>query len=139
MSQTLDEMLGAWKKAHDKQIYEGTDELPPRFYELRKRRTPRPRHSTRRVSRTSTFMRGCQQANPVLMKDAVSLNSHSETTQTSGTEPLAPHLWGDSLAERLRQPAQRCGRGATPILSVLPELLYKVLPESLYITLPLCY
>ena len=46
MSQTLDEMLGAWKKAHDKQIYKGTDELPPRFYEQRKRRTPRPRHST---------------------------------------------------------------------------------------------
>ena len=45
MSQTLDEMLGAWKKAHDKQIYEGTPELPPRFYEQRKRRTPRPRHS----------------------------------------------------------------------------------------------
>ena len=41
MSQTLDEMLGAWKKAHDKQIYEGTPELPPRFYEQRKRRTPR--------------------------------------------------------------------------------------------------
>jgi len=43
MSQTLDEMLGAWEKS---QAESASAALPPRFYEQRKRRTPRPRHST---------------------------------------------------------------------------------------------
>ena len=43
MSQTLDEMLGAWEKS---QAEPTSAALPPRFYEQRKRRTPRPRHST---------------------------------------------------------------------------------------------
>ena len=43
MSQTLDEMLAAWKKSRRREPASAT--LPPRFYEQRKRRTPRPRHS----------------------------------------------------------------------------------------------
>ena len=42
MSQTLDEMLAAWEKS---QAEPAGGALPPRFYEQRKRRTPRPRIS----------------------------------------------------------------------------------------------
>jgi len=42
MSQTLDEMLAAWEKS---QAEPARATLPTRFYEQRKRRTPRPRHS----------------------------------------------------------------------------------------------
>ena len=43
MSQnTLKAMLKAWEKGKE----ESTVKLPTRFYELRKRRTPKPRYST---------------------------------------------------------------------------------------------
>ena len=42
MSQTLDEMLGAWEKSRAEPA---SAPLPPRFYETRKRRTPRARVS----------------------------------------------------------------------------------------------
>ena len=42
MSQTLDEMLAAWEKS---QAEPASAALPPRFYEQRKRRTPRRRFS----------------------------------------------------------------------------------------------
>ena len=42
MSQnTLKEMLKAWEESKEKESVK----LPTRFYELRKRRTPKPRHS----------------------------------------------------------------------------------------------
>ena len=43
MSQTLDEMLAAWEKS---QAEPASATLPARFYEQRKRRTPRQRLST---------------------------------------------------------------------------------------------
>ena len=43
MSQTLDEMLAAWKKSSRRAPASAA--LPPRFYEQRKRRTPRRRFS----------------------------------------------------------------------------------------------
>ena len=42
MSQNLKEMLKAWEDGKKKSEVK----LPTRFYELRKRRTPIPRHST---------------------------------------------------------------------------------------------
>ena len=41
MSQNLKEMLKAWEDGKKK----SSVKLPTRFYELRKRRTPKPRHS----------------------------------------------------------------------------------------------
>ena len=50
MSQNLKEMLKAWedgkKKSEVKLPEPASTPLPPRFYDVRKRRTPRPRHST---------------------------------------------------------------------------------------------
>jgi hypothetical protein len=42
MSQNLKKMLKAWEYGKKKSEVK----LPTRFYEVRKRRTPRPRHST---------------------------------------------------------------------------------------------
>ena len=43
MSQNIEEMLAAWKKSRAEQ---SVVELPMRFYDVRKRATPRKIHST---------------------------------------------------------------------------------------------
>ena len=45
MSQNIEEMLAAWKKSCAEQIAHPQGGLPTRFYELRKRATPRKIHS----------------------------------------------------------------------------------------------